>query len=82
MGNCVDKFLEKKIIDNINLILEIERGIESREPIRKNVVDYFSHPCYEYDFTDIRKTKETALKIVTECDKFLERISLQYSKFN
>ena len=81
-GNCIDKFIEKKIDKLFNNLLYIRYSILKRIDERDNQVDYFNTGCYEKDFSDIRKIKEEANNIVKECNKFLERISEQYSKLN
>lgn len=81
-GNCIDKFLDKRIQDNTGQLLTILANISNRIKERSESEDYFNTGCYEQDFSDIRKLKETSQKISNECSKFLERISEQYSKLN
>ena len=81
-GNCVDKFLDKRIQDNAEQILTTLANISVRIKERSETNDYFNTGCYEQDFSDIRKLKEASKKIFEECSKFLERISEQYSKLN
>ena len=56
--------------------------IRHRIENRSNTNDYFNTGCYEKDFNDIIKIRDEAQLIVENCNKFLERISEQYSKFN
>ena len=49
---------------------------------RENNNDYFNTGCYEKDFNDIIKIRDEAQLLVENCNKFLERISEQYSKLN
>ena len=81
-GNCVDKFIENKIDNIFNKILYIRYSILRRISERDSLVDYFNSGCYEQDFNDIIKIKEEANNIIENCNKFLERISEQYSKLN
>jgi hypothetical protein len=82
MGNCVDKFIEnrlnKRLIELLNVRLKIRhRGIE-----REETNDYFGTGCYEKDFADIIELRNIAKELELNCNKFLERISEQYSKLN
>jgi len=79
-GNCIDKFIEKKISSSIINILKYRLSLRKRIDNRTDNNDYFSSLCYEQDFSDIRKIKEEATKLIEDCNKFLERISEQYSK--
>ena len=81
-GNCVDKFIEKRLDISINEILQLRDHLSKKIDIRINAVDYFNTGCYENDYADIRKIKEQALKLAENCNKFLERISEQYSKLS
>ena len=79
-GNCIDKFIEKKISSSIINILKYRLSLRKRIDNRTDNNDYFSSLCYEQDFSDIRKIKEEATKLIEDCNKFLERITEQYSK--
>lgn len=81
-GNCVDKFIEKRLDISINEILQLRDHLSKKIDIRTNAVDYFNTGCYENDYADIRKIKEEALKLAENCNKFLVRISEQYSKLS
>lgn len=81
-GNCIDKFIEKKVSSSIINILKYRLSLRRRIDNRTDNNDYFSSLCYEQDFSDIRKIKEEATKLIEDCNKFLERISEQYSKLN
>lgn len=81
-GNCIDKFIEKKVDKQIYDILKLVKSIGYRIDERTNSTDYFTTGCYENDFTDIRKIKELSIELTNNCQKFLERISEQYSKLN
>lgn len=80
-GNCVDKFIEKRL-NKIDELVKLRENMHNRINIRSEVIDYFNSICYEQDFTDIRKAKEIAQKLVEDYNKFLERISEQYSKLS
>ena len=80
-GNCVDKFIEKRL-NKIDELVKLRESMHNRINIRSEVIDYFNSICYEQDFTDIRKAKEIAQKLVEDYNKFLERISEQYSKLS
>lgn len=80
-GNCVDKFIEKRL-NKIDELVKLRESMHNRINIRSEVIDYFNSTCYEQDFTDIRKAKEIAQKLVEDYNKFLERISEQYSKLS
>jgi len=81
-GNCVDKFIIKKIDEYILDIINLRTSIRDRISIRDNNIDYFSTGCYEKDFNDIIKIRDNSNLILNNCNKFLERISEQYSKLN
>lgn len=81
-GNCIDKFIEKRLNKSINNLLQLRYSIRYRIHKRSNNIDYFNSLCYEQDFRDIRKLKEEANNLLNDCNKFLERISEQYSKLN
>ena len=80
-GNCVDKFIEKRL-NKIDELVKLRENMHNRINIRSEVIDYFNSICYEQDFTDIRKAKEIAQKLVEDYNKFLVRISEQYSKLS
>ena len=80
-GNCVDKFIEKRL-NKIDELVKLRESMHNRINIRSEVIDYFNSICYEQDFTDIRKAKEIAQKLVEDYNKFLVRISEQYSKLS
>ena len=82
MGNCVDKFIKKRINSKLIEILLVRSSLRNRCKIRENTNDYFNDICYEQDFSDIIKIRNLANELVNNCNKFLERISEQYSKLN
>lgn len=82
MGNCVDKFIKKRINMNLIKILLVRSSLRNRCKIRENTNDYFNDICYEQDFSDIIKIRNLANELTNNCNKFLERISEQYSKLN
>lgn len=82
MGNCVDKFIKKRINSKLIEILLVRSSLRNRYKIRENTNDYFNDICYEQDFSDIIKIRNLANELVNNCNKFLERISEQYSKLN
>lgn len=81
-GNCVDKFIAKRLDEHIINLLKLRSSIRNRIDIRSKTIDYFNELCYENDFRDICEIKNTANDIVINCNKFIERISEQYSKLN
>lgn len=81
-GNCVDKFIERKIDKNISELLNNRLKIRHRIKERSETNDYFNTLCYEQDFNSIIKIRDEAQLIIENCNKFLERISEQYSKLN
>lgn len=81
-GNCVDKFIFKRLDEHIINLLKSRSSIRNRIDIRSKTIDYFNELCYEKDFRDIIEIKNTANQIVANCNKFLEKISEQYSKLN
>lgn len=81
-GNCVDKFIERRLDKDIKIVCDNVASLNERIDNRTNNVDYFSDACYEKDFNSIIRIKDAAKQIVSNCDKFLERISEQYSKLN
>lgn len=80
-GNCVDKWISNRLNNSINIFLKLKNHIIFRIEDRNNN-DYFSTLCYEKDFNDIIKIRDEAQLLVENCNKFLERISEQYSKLN
>jgi hypothetical protein len=81
-GNCVDKWIKKRFNKSLLNLMYIRRIIRNRTEERSNTSDYFNTLCYEQDFNDIIKIRDEAQLIVENCNKFLERISEQYSKLN
>lgn len=81
-GNCVDKFVSKRLDEHIIDLLKSRSSIHNRIDIRSKTIDYFNELCYEKDFRDIIEIRNTANQIVANCNKFLEQISEQYSKLN
>jgi len=81
-GNCVDKWIKKRFNKSLLNLMYIRRIIRNRTEERSNTNDYFNTLCYEQDFNDIIKIRDEAQLIVENCNKFLERISEQYSKLN
>ena len=80
-GNCVDKWIKNRLTKSLINLMYIRRLIRNRIEERSNI-DYFSTWCYEQDFNDIIKIRDEAQLLVENCNKFLERISEQYSKLN
>ena len=81
-GNCIDKWLKKRFNISLLNLMRIRRIIRNRTEERSNTNNYFNTLCYEQDFNDIIKIRDEAQLIVENCNKFLERISEQYSKLN
>ena len=81
-GNCIDKFISNRIDEKINGLLKHRLNIRRRIDTRENTEDYFNTLCYEQDFSDIIELRNIANDLVVNCNKFLERISEQYSKLN
>ena len=82
MGNCVDKFLKKRLDKSLIKIISIRKQIRERIKEREESNDYFNTGCYEKDFADIIELRNLVREIELNCNKFLERISEQYSKLN
>ncbi len=82
MGNCIDKFIKNKLNTKLIEILLIRAKLRNRMKERDNNVDYFSSGCYEQDFSDIIELRNSTNELLNNCNKFLERISEQYSKLN
>ena len=80
MGNCIDKFIENRVNKRIDELLQIQLKIKNRIEERTELVDYFNTGCYEKDFSDIIELRNIANELSNNCNKFLERISEQYSK--
>lgn len=80
--NCIDKFIEKKVNKRICEILDKRLEIRQRKIRRSETNDYFNTLCYEQDFSDIIELRNIAKQLSEDCNKFLERISEQYSKLN
>ena len=81
-GNCVDKFLKKRLDKSLIKIISIRKQIRERIKEREETNDYFNTGCYEKDFADIIELRNIAKELELNCNKFLERISEQYSKLN
>lgn len=81
-GNCVDKFIQKRINISLDKIKSLLFNIGCRKYVRSVNSDYFNTGCYEKDFNDIIKIRDEAKQLEENCNKFLERISEQYSKLN
>lgn len=81
-GNCVDKFIKNRIDRSLNNILQFRLNIKKRIVKRSNEINYFDSLCYEQDYSQIINIRNEAIKLQENCDKFLERISEQYSKLN
>ena len=81
-GNCVDKWIRNRFSKTISKLLTLKVHLLWRVEERENNNDYFSTGCYEQDFNDIIKIRDEAQLLVENCNKFLERISEQYSKLN
>ena len=79
-GNCVDKFIEKRFDISLDKFKLLRFEINNRKYVRSVNSDYFNTGCYEKDFSDIIKIRDEAQLLVENCNKFLERISEQYSK--
>lgn len=81
-GNCVDKWIRNRFNKAINKFLKLKVHLLWRIEERENNNNYFNTGCYEKDFNDIIKIRDEAQLLVENCNKFLERISEQYSKLN
>ena len=81
-GNCVDKWLKKRFDKSLSNLMHFRYLIRHRIENRSNTNDYFNTLCYEQDFNSIIKMRDEAKLLVENCNKFLERISEQYSKLN
>lgn len=81
-GNCIDKFIEKRLNKRLIELLAVRLNIRHRKIIREETNDYFNTGCYEQDFSDIIELRNIANQISKDCNLFLERISEQYSKLN
>ena len=81
-GNCVDKFIAKRLDEHIINLLKSRSSIRNRIDIRSKTIDYLKELCYEKEFREVIERRNTANQIVANCNKFLEQISEQYSKLN
>lgn len=81
-GNCVDKWISNRFNKAIKKFLTLKVHLLWRIEERENNNNYFNTGCYEKDFNDIIKIRDEAQLLVENCNKFLERISEQYSKLN
>jgi len=81
-GNCVDKWLKKIFDKSLSNLMHFRHLIKYRIEERINTNDYFNTLCYEQDFNDVIKIRDEAQLLIENCNKFLERISEQYSKLN
>ena len=81
-GNCIDKFISKRLDNILVEILNLRSKIRQRRNDRENIIDYFNSGCYEKDFSDIIKLRNISIDLTNKCNIFLERISEQYSKIN
>lgn len=81
-GNCVDKFILKRLDNSLIEILKLRSNIRQRRNDREQLIDYFNSGCYEKDFSDIIELRNISNELTNKCNKFLERISEQYAKIN
>jgi len=81
-GNCVDKFIENRLNKRLNELSNVSKKIQQRRTEREETNDYFGTGCYEKDFANIIELRNIAKELESNCNKFLERISEQYSKLN
>ena len=77
--NCVDRFIANRLDKRLMELMNVRLDIKHRAIPRFDSEDYFSSSLYEQDFSDIRKLRDISIEITNDCNKFLERISDQYS---
>lgn len=80
--NCVDRFIANRLDKRLMELMNVRLDIRHRAIPRFDSIDYFNSSLYEQDFSDIRKLRDIAIEMTNDCNKFLERISDQYSKLN
>lgn len=79
-GNCVDKFINKKLLGNISTIQLFIENILSRVKDREISLEYHNTGIYERDFRKICQIKDAAQDIVNDCNKMIEKLSENYTK--
>ena len=81
-GNCIDDFIRRGVEPQLLNINSLVESIKSRIINRKVATEYHNTFCYEKDFAQISMIKRSALKIIENCEKHLERISEFYTKLS
>lgn len=80
-GNCVDKFTQHILSNDISTINYLFLYIKDRERLRSIENEYHSSVLFEQDFSDMTHIKETAQSIIDKINKFQEQITLaDYTK--
>ena len=80
-GNCVDKFTQHILGNDISTINYLFLYIKDRERLRSIENEYHSSVLFEQDFSDMTHIKETAQSIIDKINKFQEQITLaDYTK--
>lgn len=80
-GNCVDRFTQHILGDDISTINYLFLYIKDREYLRSIENEYHSSILFEQDFSDMTRIKETAQSIIDKINKFQEQITLaDYTK--
>lgn len=80
-GNCVDKFTQHILGNDISTINYLFLYIKDKEHLRSIENEYHSSVLFEHDFSDMTRIKETAQSIIDKINKFQEQITLaDYTK--
>ncbi len=79
-GNCVDKFINKKLLSNMSTIQLYIENILSRVKDREISLEYHNTGIYERDFRKICQIRDAAQDIVNDCNKMIEKLSENYTK--
>ena len=81
-GNCIDRFIRNKITSKFNFIDHLIRQIKSREKDRKDKIEYHQTSCYEKDYLQLCLMRDTAKKIMEDCNNKLIALSEKYTKID
>ena len=81
-GNCIDRFIRNKLISKIHFIDNLIIQIKSRKKDRTDKLEYHQTSCYERDYLQLCLIRDTAKKIMEDCNKKLSILSENYTKID
>lgn len=81
-GNCIDRFIRNKIISKFNFIEYLIGQIKYREKDRTDKIEYHQTSCYEKDYLQLCLMRDTARKMMEDCNDKLIALSEKYTKID